>query len=105
MIAGVNACLEHTIQASRDQILRCIDRRTNQDFDAFGDEQLLCALAHAAGDDPIDAALGKPRGSQSRLMRRRINVLALLDRLADRISIDQRETGTVAEMNGQLSVG
>jgi len=76
-------------------------------------ETLLGDTAVAVHPDPaaaldhqgFDAAFGEPGRQQARLVRWRIDVVALQDGFRRRIDIDQRKRRAVAEVNGQFAFG
>ena len=104
MIAGVPADRQGSRDALRDELFRCSHRCTDDDFDSVFGKECLRALAHAAGDDAIDAPFREPRWEQPRLVRRRLDILADHHGLAFRIDVEQGEAGAVAEMDGEFAV-
>ena len=86
-------------------MLRGVDWRADDDLDALSNEQLLGALAHATGDDPVDTALSEPGGQQAGLVRWGVDVLTAAQSLGRGIDVEQGEAGAMAEMNGEVAVG
>jgi len=105
MVAEVFAGLEVALEVAGDDLFDGCGGGADDDVDIFFGEQIASALAHAAGDDEVDVAIGEPGGQQTGLVGRGVDEFSLDDFLVFEIAVDQGELGAMAEMQGEFAFG